>query len=642
DVTKQNRKRKAAERQLKHWKKLSFQKKKKNNEKGPIRMRSIRQKKLNMKKKLKRNKTKKGEFIQTCFTKFKSHRNCKLFTAENDMDPLDVPEELKDLTYIEKQLIARCKSKGQVIIFSQDVQHVADKLPHLDRSIPCSRRHIPSQVLQRSTWLRSSGFAKDGRRRLLGVCLSCRETSFSYRELLLRCCYDLPTVSLFTSTTATKQKSQTAMSDDIFEAVRVVVDEFLTPALRPNEDSPGVPSVVSSGRGTSVDTPPPSSISTGKGRGPKKKDQTLISCTYSGCKKSYKTVKAFNQRRPNIITLTEAADNLVCKILEAISKESFASETKKKYVNDILQIKETKMSEWTVFVEYLSKPIIEILAQQTKLLPHKKYEDSLLRVNLLLNDQEFISCVQYKFVSLLSADECDLKSIRLIVYHLCTQLSEEFNLIILKELREKANPVSTPLPEGGPDSIFSVGTKLFNDKIYTIVRSYYSKAIAIRNEVWKARLSESITLPEFEVIKDKVLKALLWLKENNPNYSDITIDYQNLDSLPDNGNVYGRITHNANDSSNNLHDVDNADDIIFSHVPESPNSSVNKSFKNFLIWPSLDTTPINEFSSPLYISLRFPHLFPYGKADYTMPCPHKVKLSEYKQHMMLYIFFKKK
>ncbi|KAK3931798.1 Atromentin synthetase nps3 [Frankliniella fusca] len=317
------------------------------------------------------------------------------------------------------------------------------------------------------------------------------------------------------------------MSDDIFEAVEVVVDEFLTPTLRPNEDSPGVPSGVSSGSGTSVDAPPPSSISTGKGTGPKKKDQTLISCTYSGCKKSYKTVKGFenhvfthkitslNQRRPNIITLTEAADNLVCKILEAISKESFASETKKKYVNDILQIKETKMSEWTVFVEYLSKPIIEILAQQTKLLPRNKYEDSLLRVNLLLNDKEFISCVQDKFVSLLSAEECDLKSIRLIVYHLCTQLSEEFNLLILKELREKANPVSTPLPEGGSDSISSIGTKLFNDKICTIVRSYYSKAIAIRNEVWKARC-ECLRLRFMTFIdntsKNDIVKKVLWLE----------------------------------------------------------------------------------------------------------------------------------
>ncbi|KAK3910038.1 ATP-dependent DNA helicase [Frankliniella fusca] len=154
-----------------------------------------------------------------------------------------------------------------------------------------------------------------------------------------------------------------------------------------------------------------------------------------------------------------------------------------------------------------------------------------------------------------------------------------------------------------------------------------------------SRSTQSITLPEFEVRKDKVLKALIWLKENNPNYSDITIDYQNLDSLPDNGNN----NKNVNDLSHNLHDdddddddVDNVDDIIFSHVPDSPNTSANKSFKNFLIWPSLGTTPINEFSSPSYISLCFPHLFAYGKADYTMPRPHKVKLSEYIQHLMLY------
>ncbi|KAK3910036.1 Stress response protein nst1 [Frankliniella fusca] len=189
DVTKQNRKRKAAERQRKHRKNLSLQKKKENNEKARIRMRSIRQKKTKHEKEAEKKQNRERRYIlrslkkagmtynltdtldieqhnfqiymkplqwhqckqcnrrviQTCFTKFKCHRNCKLFTAENDMDPLDVPEELKDLTYIEKQLIARVhcvislyrfkkcqyKYKGQVINFSQDVQHVADKLPHL-------------------------------------------------------------------------------------------------------------------------------------------------------------------------------------------------------------------------------------------------------------------------------------------------------------------------------------------------------------------------------------------------------------------------------------------------------------------------------------------------------------------------------
>ncbi|KAK3910184.1 Halomucin [Frankliniella fusca] len=83
--------------------------------------------------------------MQSSFTKFKCGKNCFLFTKDNDMDPLDVPDELKSLTYIEKQLISRIhpvtslyrvkrlqyKYKGHVINFPQDVQHVADTLPYL-------------------------------------------------------------------------------------------------------------------------------------------------------------------------------------------------------------------------------------------------------------------------------------------------------------------------------------------------------------------------------------------------------------------------------------------------------------------------------------------------------------------------------
>ncbi|KAK3918325.1 Halomucin [Frankliniella fusca] len=83
--------------------------------------------------------------IHSSFRKFHCTKNCKLFTKDNDLDPMSVPEELSTLTFIEKQLISRVhpvislyrvkkmqyKYKGQVINFSQNVQYVADTLPHL-------------------------------------------------------------------------------------------------------------------------------------------------------------------------------------------------------------------------------------------------------------------------------------------------------------------------------------------------------------------------------------------------------------------------------------------------------------------------------------------------------------------------------
>ncbi|KAK3916447.1 ATP-dependent DNA helicase [Frankliniella fusca] len=149
------------------------------------------------------------------------------------------------------------------------------------------------------------------------------------------------------------------------------------------------------------------------------------------------------------------------------------------------------------------------------------------------------------------------------------------------------------------------------------------------NNLVVVKLTQSVTVHDFFVRKGKVLDALVWLKDHNPSYSDIIIDYENLDTLPTDGCVYSDLKHSVNfhnddDVGDDFENEDDSD-LVFTHVPDVLNSSLKKSFNNFLIWPSLGTTPINEFSSPSYISMCFPHLFPYGKADYTVARPHKVQ-----------------
>ncbi|KAK3925970.1 LOW QUALITY PROTEIN: ATP-dependent DNA helicase pfh1 [Frankliniella fusca] len=70
--------------------------------------------------------------------------NCKDYTDDNEMDPDEVPEALKDLTYIEEQLIAlhhpqvtvfklkrvQYGHRGNVINFPQNLKGFASKLPH--------------------------------------------------------------------------------------------------------------------------------------------------------------------------------------------------------------------------------------------------------------------------------------------------------------------------------------------------------------------------------------------------------------------------------------------------------------------------------------------------------------------------------
>lgn len=73
------------------------------------------------------------------------HKNqCWKYSVLNNMDPGEVPEELKGLTFIEEQVIARVHPmitvfkikghqyayRGNVISFAQDVQEIATQLPH--------------------------------------------------------------------------------------------------------------------------------------------------------------------------------------------------------------------------------------------------------------------------------------------------------------------------------------------------------------------------------------------------------------------------------------------------------------------------------------------------------------------------------
>ncbi|KAE8751243.1 hypothetical protein FOCC_FOCC002071 [Frankliniella occidentalis] len=172
--------------------------------------------------------------------------------------------------------------------------------------------------------------------------------------------------------------------------------------------------------------------------------------------------------------------------------------------------------------------------------------------------------------------------------------------------------------------------------------------IADINNVVVVKLTDNIVLQDFVVRKAIVLRALIWLKANNPSYSDIQIDYKNLDSLPIEGNVYGQLKKIETDMDFPDEIEDNEDDttkdndenseikLSYTDVPELMDSSLKKSLDNVVIWPSIGKTPIIEFSSPGFISLAFPHLFPYGKADFSMGRKHKISLQDYIRHLMLY------
>ncbi|XP_034245757.1 uncharacterized protein LOC117647893 [Thrips palmi] len=166
---------------------------------------------------------------------------------------------------------------------------------------------------------------------------------------------------------------------------------------------------------------------------------------------------------------------------------------------------------------------------------------------------------------------------------------------------------------------------------------------------------------DFKVRKERVRKALYWLKCNNPVYANIKINDENLNELPEDGNLYSK-TRGYDvklkkidepccskdlegvyyiDESEFLDDDGEIVPVVYKDVPdvsiitqkEKLSKSVNE---NVLLWPSVGRVPVNEFSSPSYITMAFPCLFPYGKADYSTRTDKSISLHKYVEHLMLY------
>ncbi|KAK3916820.1 hypothetical protein KUF71_025921 [Frankliniella fusca] len=168
------------------------------------------------------------------------------------------------------------------------------------------------------------------------------------------------------------------------------------------------------------------------------------------------------------------------------------------------------------------------------------------------------------------------------------------------------------------------------------------------------RCKDSDGFRDFFIRKQKVLNALVWLKANNPFYYDIQISQDRIDLLPDNGCIYNQVRGFNDDGEkscsitdgdlvitvDDLPEMDSEEElIVYKDVPDlsyvSQKDQLNLN-ENVLVWPSIRRTPINEFSSPGYITMSFPHLFCWGTCDYSNRKDNTVSLHKYIEHLMLY------
>ena len=176
------------------------------------------------------------------------------------------------------------------------------------------------------------------------------------------------------------------------------------------------------------------------------------------------------------------------------------------------------------------------------------------------------------------------------------------------------------------------------------------------------------------VRKEKVLNALLWLKENNPLYGNLTINYQELESWDDEfipAGISSRVLlfdpvqeerggyaadlhtdnfenelHHAVDSGG-LNDTGFLSGCLYTDANDTrthPTMKLVSAVTNYKNKAALNehmdlpvltyinngrSTPLNDWNNPNYFTAAFPTLFPFGIGGHlaTKDCPRKTKVS---------------
>ena len=129
---------------------------------------------------------------------------------------------------------------------------------------------------------------------------------------------------------------------------------------------------------------------------------------------------------------------------------------------------------------------------------------------------------------------------------------------------------------------------------------------------------------DFNVRRGKVTRALHWLKENNKLYSEIDIDDEILQTLPENGSIAERLqqftddgTCDSEEGPNDEGENENNENYFNSQtfVPSLPirlsedraiNDVLNRAQhdreNSRLEWPHNEVSPVDEFNTPEYIA----------------------------------------
>jgi hypothetical protein len=151
---------------------------------------------------------------------------------------------------------------------------------------------------------------------------------------------------------------------------------------------------------------------------------------------------------------------------------------------------------------------------------------------------------------------------------------------------------------------------------------------------------------DFKVRRNRIAKALLWLKSHNIYYKDIVIDTSLIGLMPEDGFISDMIPSIT--LEDDIPASDPTEDRFESHVLKtvfvSEQSMLAESLKGLvndkdppLRWPQTSDSPIHEFTSVGYIAQCFPALYPHGSSDFLEPRIRKVYPQEYFHHLFRYV-----
>jgi ATP-dependent DNA helicase PIF1 len=166
---------------------------------------------------------------------------------------------------------------------------------------------------------------------------------------------------------------------------------------------------------------------------------------------------------------------------------------------------------------------------------------------------------------------------------------------------------------------------------------------------------------QFRVRRSNIARWLHYLKHNHPDYRNIEIDDDVLESLPDDGSIHGDLptrhvpgdAPNANatgpaeaaaagpQASVNADDNNGVDtsavvpDLRPEHTEfERLRQALTRA--NPLSVPSFNQEPVSEFDNICILRMVFPTLFPNGQGDISLPRRQKIPFDEWIRHTMRY------